>query len=385
MDRKLPRGFIFLLASLTAISPLAIDAYLPAMPAMSDSFDTPIGYIEMTLSIYLAGFSLGQLVGGPMSDRYGRKVVINTGLLFYIFFSYLIIQAGSVEQLWLYRFFQALGGGFAVVNTAAIVRDNFHGKESAKVFSFVSMVMMMAPMLAPTLGTLILHYFTWEYIFGFLGVYAALVLGWIQLIPETSPKTKGKNVFKDYWEILSTKRALFLAFTSAFGMSGMFVFITKSSFVYMEYFGVEKYLFTLFFGMNVAMVILFSRLNIYLLQRFDPRQMLRFGVGVQIFSALFLILLSFEGNVYFIVPFLMLFVGALGFIFANVISLVLELFPHISGTANAVVGVMGFAVSSMMGFAASLLPETEIYPVFLIMLCAPLISITFFYLSELKK
>ena len=228
MKQTLPKYFTFILASLTAISPLAIDAYLPAILSISNDFTVAISKVEVTLSIYLIGLSIGQLVGGPLSDRYGRKIMIDIGLILYIIFSVAIANAQSVEQMWIFRFFQALGGGFAIVNMGAIVRDNFEGRKSAQVLSFVAMIMMVAPMIAPTIGALILTFFSWEYIFYFLSIYAALVFFWIQKLPETSPKTKNQNVLGDYWLIVSNKIALFLAFTSAFGMSGMFVFITKS-------------------------------------------------------------------------------------------------------------------------------------------------------------
>jgi DHA1 family bicyclomycin/chloramphenicol resistance-like MFS transporter len=119
----LPKGFIFILAMLTSITPLAIDVYLPSFKQIANQFYTSIDQIEITLSIYLLGFALGQLLGGTLSDRYGRKIFIFGGLSVYILCSIFISLASTVEQLWVFRFFQAIGGGFAVVNTSAIVRD----------------------------------------------------------------------------------------------------------------------------------------------------------------------------------------------------------------------------------------------------------------------
>lgn len=379
MKSVLPKYFSFILASLVAISPLAIDAYLPAILSISSDLNTDIGSVEATLSIYLLGLSLGQLVGGPLSDRYGRKIIIDIGLSFYILFSILIALSASIEQMWVYRFFQAVGGGFAIVNMGAIIRDNFDGKESAKVLSFVAMIMMVAPMIAPTIGTLILTFFSWEYIFYFLSLYAFLVILWIQKLPETSPKTKEQNVARDYFLILSNKIALFLAFSSAFAMAGMFVFITKSSFIYMDFFKLDKNLFTLFFGMNVLMLMGFNRLNISLLNKFDRKHIVISGIFVQIFAACVLILNALLlPSLFITVIGLMAFVGSLGLIFGNVISLVLGFFPKISATANAVVGVLGFATSAVMGFLATLIPQGNLYLVFVFMaLCALIAMISF--------
>lgn len=194
-NTTLSKSFIIVLAMLTSISPLAIDVYLPSFTQMSNYFYTSIDKIEVTLSIYLFGFGLGQLFGGPLSDRYGRKIFIFSGLLVYIVFSFLISTVSTVEQLWVYRFFQAIGGGFAVVNTNAIVRDIYSGKEAAKVFSIISMIMLVAPMIAPVIGTTILTIASWQYIFVFLSIYASLLLYFISKLPETSSKEKSKGLF----------------------------------------------------------------------------------------------------------------------------------------------------------------------------------------------
>ncbi|MGM0622932.1 MAG: multidrug effflux MFS transporter [Campylobacterota bacterium] len=383
MKHQLPKYFIFLLASLTAISPFAIDTYLPAMLSMSEYFNSSIGSIEITLSIYLIGLSIGQLIGGPLSDRFGRKVMINLGLGLYITASFMIANAQSLEMLWAFRFLQAIGGGFAIVNVAAIVRDNFEGKENAKTLSFIAMIMMVAPMIAPAVGSLILSFASWKAIFLFLALYASLVLVWIQLIPETSAKTKSKNVLKDYLSILTHKIAPFLAFSAAFAMAGMFVFITKSSFIYMEYFGLDKNLFTLFFAINVATLIGFNRLNISLLAKHDRDSIVKAGVWVQIAaSSLLIIFALLLPTLYVIVPLIMVFVGSLGFIFGNVISLVLGFFPKISATANAMVGVLGFATAALMGFLSTLLPDTALAPVFMMMLLTAILSFITFTIAK---
>jgi DHA1 family bicyclomycin/chloramphenicol resistance-like MFS transporter len=385
--KNLPKGFAFLLASLTAISPFAIDAYLPAIVSISQYYQTALSNVELTLTLYLIGLSIGQLIGGPLSDRYGRKLMINFGLLVYILFSILITYATSIDQFWFYRFMQAVGGGFAVVNMGAIVRDNFKGQQSAQVLSFVAMIMMIAPLIAPTVGALILEYFNWQYIFFFLASYAFLVLFWIQLLPETSPKTKDQNPLQDYWSVLSNPIAFFLAMTAAFSMSGMFIFIVKSSFIYMDYYALDKNLFTLFFAMNVAMLMIFNRFNIYLLNYFERKNLVLAGVLTQLTSAIILSIniIFNDANLIFTILFLMSFVGSLGMIFGNTISLVLEFFPKFSATANAVIGVLGFATSSVMGsIAAKLLTQDSLLSVFLFMAFTALLGLSVFAIAQIK-
>jgi len=380
---NLPKGFIFILAMLGSITPLAIDVYLPAFKNIADYFYTSIDEVEITLSLYLLGFSMGQLIGGPLSDRYGRKIFIFLGLCIYIVFSFSISQASSIEQVWIFRFFQAIGGGFAVVNTNAIIRDIYHGKEAARVFSIISMIMMIAPMIAPAIGATILTLYSWDYIFIFLTIYTVCIIYFITKLPETSPKSKNTDVINNYKRILLNKKATLLIFAGGFGFSGMFIFITKSSFIYMDFFAIEAKYFTLLFGLNVFTLISFSRLNIYFLKKHSTFSLLFFGICIQLISAICLYLLLDYHTVYSVAFFIMLYVGALGFIFANAIALVLEDFGDISATTNSLYGVIGFIIASFVGFLASYFHSETLTPIFILMACTSFIS--FFILLYIKK
>lgn len=381
----LPKGFIFILAMLTAITPLAIDVYLPSFTQIANQFYTSIDQIEITLSIYLLGFALGQLLGGPLSDRYGRKMFIFGGLSVYILFSFSISLASSVEQLWIFRFFQAIGGGFAVVNTSAIVRDVYHGKEGAKIFSIISMIIMIAPMLAPVIGVGILHFFTWRYIFVFLSVYALTLLYFITKLPETSPKIKRGGIFSNYIEIFKNPNAILLILASGFGFSGLFIFITKASFIYMEHFKLDTIYFSLFFGLNVASLMMFSRLNIRLLEKYSSMRLFISGITIQFLTATLLFSFSSVLVLPAVVIGFMIFIGALGLVFGNSISLLLEHFKDISATATALNGVVGFTISSLIGLLASYLHDGTLQPIFILMMSTSFISLNFLGLLLKRK
>lgn len=378
----LPKRFIFILAMLMSISPLAIDVYLPSFTQIADFYYTSIDQIEVTLSIYLLGFALGQLIVGPLSDRYGRKLFIFIGLGVYIAFSFLISQASSVEQLWVFRFFQAVGGGFAVVNTNAIVRDIYSGKEAAKVFSIMSIIMMIAPMIAPFVGASILYFLSWQYIFIFLSLYAILLLYFVVKLPETSPKELG-DFIHNYKRVLSDKKTLLMMIAGGFATSGMFIFITKASFIYMEYFKVDAQMFPFLFGANVITLMFFGRLNITLLQKYTTKGILSYAIIVQFIAASFLYSFSGAGILALIVGFIMLYIGVLGLIFGNVISLVLENFKDISATANAINGVIGFIIASLMGFISSFIHDGTLSSIFLFMMITSFSSL-FLLLIVLK-
>lgn len=380
---NLPKGFIVILAMLTAITPLAIDVYLPSFTQIAKQFYTSIDQIEITLSIYLLGFGIGQLLGGPLSDRYGRKIFIFSGLSVYIIFSFSISLATSVEQLWIFRFFQAIGGGFAVVNTSAIVRDIYHGKEGAKIFSIISMIMMIAPMIAPVIGVGILYFFSWQYIFIFLSMYAFMMLYFIAKIPETSPKIKEGGLFSNYKIILKNKNAMLLIFANGFGFSGLFIFITKASFVYMEYFSLDTFYFSLFFSLNVASLMIFSKINIKLLEKYSSKQLFKSGIILQLITAVTLFIFSSNAILLVVVIGFMLYIGSLGFVFGNAMSLLLEHFEKMSATAVALNGVIGFMLSALVGFMASFFHDGTLAPIFILMMCTS--SISFLILNILFK
>ena len=381
----LPSGFVFILAMLTSISPLAIDTYLPSFLEMSKYFDVSISSIELTLSIYLLGFGLGQLIGGPLSDRYGRKTFIIFGIYIYIICSYLITLSASIEEFFIYRFLQAIGGGFAVVNTNAIVRDIYHGNKGAKVFSTISMIMMIAPMIAPAIGAFIVEYYTWQKVFIFLMFYALVLSYFIFKLPETSPKVKSKNLYENYIEILKNKKVRFLIFANGFAFSGMFIFIAKSSFIYMDYFHMDTKTFPVLFGLNVFTLILFSRLNIYLLKNNSTLNLFKLGIKTQVVCAMILLLTINLHSLYLSVILIMFYIGVLGIIFANAISLLLEDYKHISATANALNGVLGFVVASIVGSLASFFHNDTLVPIYALMLFTSIMSFTLLLIYSLKK
>ena len=198
---------IILLSVLSSVAPMGVDTYLPSIPDIAKSFDVSIHKIELSLSIFLIGFSIGQVFGGPISDRYGRKNSSIFGLLGYALFSFIIIFSSTIYELWVYRFFEAFFGGIVVVNAAAAVRDRFHGAEAAKVFSLIGMVRSLAPLLAPAIGAFIVHFFTWEAIFIFLTIYALVVAFFVYKdLPESYTYSK-QNVIESFKLVLSHKTA----------------------------------------------------------------------------------------------------------------------------------------------------------------------------------
>ena len=381
-----------LLALVVALSPFAIDTYLPAIPSMARYFVIDIHLIEVSIPIYLFGFALGQIIGGPVSDNYGRKWVGSTGLFIFFICSLLITQVKYVEQLWILRFIQAIGGGFGLVICAAIVRDLYDGKEAAKVFTLIGFIMMIAPLIAPTIGAIMLDYFNWQAIFVLLACYALILIFIIILwLPETKQlrSVSGyqhhsfSQVLKRYLLILKNRSALPFLLCSSFVAASLFAFLTEISFVYINFFKVAESKFAWMFGLNIGSMMVFNRLNHYLLDYWQPVKILKMGLLVQLVAAFVLVLLSIFHlySLTLIVILLMLVIGAFGIIGPNNTSCYMHYFPQNSGTANAVIGSSQFLFGGLIGLVLSRLHNGTPFPMFMTIFIASL----FGYLSYRLK
>lgn len=366
---------VVLLAALTSVTPLAIDTYLPSMPEIARFLHVGIEKIEMTISIFLLFFAMGQLIGGILSDRIGRRSTALIGLSLFAAADFALFLTTTLEELYLFRGMQAFAGGLAIVNAPAIVRDLFHGKEAAKIFSTIASITMIAPMVAPALGSLVISYFSWNYVFLFLGIYSSAVfLVLFFYLPETGSKTHTKIV-EAYKRVLTHKEALGYILALSFSFSGMFIFIEKSSFIYMEYFHVNKQLFPFLFGANVLVMIALTRLNIKMVQTQEPKFILSAGMAIQLVAGSVLLLLSFSPNLPAVFFAMTIYVGILGIIFGNGIALALEFFKNDSGVANSVIGVTEFTIAGTIGFIASSIHTGTLIPIFAMMAATPLLAL----------
>ena len=370
-----------LLAMLTAISPLAVDMYLPAMAMMASDLHTDIHWVELSVSAYLLGFAIGQLSGGPLSDRWGRKPLIISGLMIFTFTSFLLVSTADLTQLLWLRVLQALGGGLATVNAAAIVRDLFRGADVARTLSMVAMITMMAPLLAPVLGALTLNFSGWRTIFLTLTVYggiALLLLSW-QLPESHPPAARHKRwPWQDYQRVITHVRARRILLALSLSYSGMFIFITASPYLYLEHFGQSPERFPWLFGANILVMMTMNRLNIALLNRYHSQVILRAGLILQAVCALLLVL-SFTllpgVSLWLILPLIMVFIGSLGLIGANAIAMVLHHFRDISATANALAGVLQFCGGALAGLIWSQLHDGSPLPMVGLMLVTATVAL----------
>lgn len=369
-----------LLAMLVAVTPLAIDMYLPAMQLMAVDLKTPIHQVELSISGYLLGFAFGQICGGTLSDKWGRKPAVTLGLLIFAVTSLILVWVESIDALLLLRVLQALGGGIAVVNSSAIVRDVYSGKEMARVLSMIAMVMMIAPLLAPLMGALVSEISGWRSIFLLLAAYAALVgVLFVWFVPESRVRQGGNTAPKmlaTYLRIVRHRQAMVYVLILSFAFSGMFAFITAAPFAYLEYFEVSPRVFPFLFGANILIMMFFSRVNVRYLNRCSSDHLLQVGLSLQLFAGMGLLVASYlNADLWLIVALNMLFVGSLGLIAANATTGCLHFFPDISASANAVIGVVEFCMGALVGLIWTQLHDQTLVPMALVMAVCALLGV----------
>jgi DHA1 family bicyclomycin/chloramphenicol resistance-like MFS transporter len=354
---------IILLSILSSVAPIGVDTYLPSIPDIAKAFNVSIEKIELSLSIFLIGFSIGQIFGGPISDKYGRKKSSIFGLLGFAFFSFLIIFSSTIYELWIFRFLEAFCGGLVVVNAAAGVRDRFSGAEAAKVFSLIGMVRSVAPLGAPAIGAFIIHFYSWKAIFIFLTIYALIVAFLIYKDFEESFTYSKQNVIESFKTVLSHKTALKTMIVLGISFGGFFVIIAKTSFIYIEYFKIQTDYFPLFFGVNFIILMLMIKVNVNLLKEYHPSELVRMAILIQIISA-GLLTLNYE-NISLILTVILIafYMSMMAFIFGNCMALTLEYFPKNAGVASGVVGVLQFGLGAAISSIALIFHDGTFFPI----------------------
>lgn len=343
---------IILISILSSVAPMGVDTYLPSIPEIAKYFDVNIHKVELSLSIFLMGFAIGQIFGGPISDRYGRRVGSIVGLLGYALFSFLIIFSSSIYELWIYRFLEAFFGGITVVNATAAVRDRFSGQEAAKVFSLIGMVRSLAPLLAPVFGAAIIHFFPWEGIFVFLTIYALIVAFFIYKdLPESFTYTK-QNIVESYKLVLTHKKAMKAMLVLAISFGAFFIIIAKTSYIYIEYFGIKTDYFPLFFGINFIILIAMIKVNVTLLKTYEAKNIAKYATLIQFCVGIIFLLIHKDMNLILTVIIIASYMSMMAFIFGNCMSLAIEHFSKNAGVASGVIGVLQFGLGALISSVA---------------------------------
>lgn len=346
---------VVVLGLLIAIGPLTIDMYLPALPALSEELGASQSQAQFTLTGIMIGLGLGQLVLGPLSDAIGRRKVLLSGLLVHASMSVLCALAPSIGVLTGVRIGQGVAGAAISVVAMAVVRDLYKGRKAAGLLSHLTLVLGAAPILAPTIGGYLLALTNWRGIFVVLFVVALLlsVLAFVGL-PETLPTERRRplalgSTLVTYGGLLRDRPFVGLVLVAGLMFSVLFTYVSGSSFVFQEFYGLDEQQFGLVFGMNAAGLIAATQVNPFLLRRFSPQQVLSGALvaGVVGTSSLLVAALVQAPLWVLLIP-LAATVASCGLSFPNSPALALSRHGESAGTAAALLGAMQFGMSGLI-------------------------------------
>ena len=335
---------VVFLGMLTAITPLATDLYLPALPIMPGELNTTASNIQMTIGVMTFGVALGQLFGGPISDTMGRKLPLIVGNLLCVISSIICAFAPNIEILLLGRFLQGLTGSVGVVIAKAIARDFASGQELTKLFALLMMVNGLAPVLAPLIGGQLLLFTTWRVIFVILAVFSAILLVGSLLFRESLPKEKritgGVGVaVKNYITLIKDKPFLGQTLIQLFAFGGFFAYISGSSFVYQTIFNLSAQEFSYLFGINSCGIVLASAISSRVSNVITAKQLLTFSLWqLTIGSLLFLIAMIFEWSLIPVTTILFFTVCTVSLFGSASFSMAMTNYGKMAGSASAILG-----------------------------------------------
>lgn len=344
---------VVVLALLTMFGPLSIDMYLPAFGDIAASYGTESNRVELSLTSFFLGLFIGQLLYGTASDKWGRKPPLYFGLTIYILSSLACAYAPNLESLIVLRFLQAIGSCAGLVIARAMVRDLYTPQASAQVFSFLILVMGIAPILAPLAGAYVTKAFGWQAIFL---IVAALAVACMAIVHIRLPETRSYNgavrmrrSLPIYWDVLKDRGFLRYSLAGGVAQSGLFAYITGSPLVFIEHFDLDPTHYSWLFGFNAIGIIGMAQFNAWLLRRRDARKILNKSLPVLALISIVTIALGLlNANFWFVLFIVFAYVSTLGMVFPNAMAGALAEQQERAGSASAVTGSLQFLIAGII-------------------------------------
>lgn len=375
MNNKRYFLLILILGSLTALAPFSIDMYLPGFPAIAKDLDTTVSKVALSLSSFFIGISAGQLLYGPLLDRFGRKKPLYFGLVIYIIASAGCALATSIDALIALRFIQALGSCAATVAAVAMVRDLFPIKDSAKVFAMLMLVLGVSPMIAPTLGGYVTSHLGWHTIFIILlgiGVFNLIAsFLWLPEVykPDTTMSLKPRPIINNFLLVMREPQFYTYALTGALAFAGLFVYISGSPLLFMDIFKVNEETYGWIFALLSVGFIGSSQVNTLLLRKFKSDQIIFFAMLAQVITILFFLIGGVNGwfGLYTTIFLLFKFLCCLGFVSPNASALTLAPFTKNAGSAAALMGAIQMGLGALASVGIGLFDAQSVVPMLVIM------------------
>ncbi len=382
---------IVILAFMSSLAPLSTDMYLPALGEVQRSFTTTPFYAQLSLAIFFIAFAFGQLIYGPLSDVYGRKKPLYIGIALFIVASFACISFDSVDSFIFWRFLQALGGCAGVVIARAIINDNFALKEAASAFALMMVVSSLAPMLAPVFGGFLLDFFSWKSIFATLfalGIllFVLIIFGIQEKESVQRVKPEFKVVLVNYFHIVQDRRFRIYILSSSLVMATIFAYITGSSFIFREYFGLSEKTYGILFGVNALSFMIFANINARIVRKYSPYAVLPYAFVMMFGVALVLLVVGWLDLGF--LPFeilLFLMLGMNGFIVPNTTTLAMARFKQMSGSASAILGMVQFIFAGVISFVVGAVEANTPFPLALIIACCLLLACGIYFSLNVRE
>jgi DHA1 family bicyclomycin/chloramphenicol resistance-like MFS transporter len=374
---------ILILGALTAFGPFSVDMYLPAFPALARDLNASEMAVQATLSTFLTGLAFGQLVIGPLADRFGRRTPLLVGIILYVAAAAACALAPNIESLWVARFAQSIGTCAVIVIARATVCDLYSGADGAHFLSMLMLVLGFAPIVGPPLGSVILEVYSWRGIFWFhtvLGTAAmiAVVFG----LPETLAAKKRSpggilSVLKGYVALLQDRHYIAPTLAADGVFAGLFAFLAAGPFILVNVYGLTPQQFALQFSLNACGFLVGTQVNARLVRAYGPARMLTAALLVYFIAALALLAnatTGFGGFVGIATPLVILF-ATVGAAPTNALALAQEHYPHMAGSATALFGSIQFGIGAAIGVLVGLLHDGTAFPMAAIILTAATVSL----------
>ncbi|WP_099371661.1 multidrug effflux MFS transporter [Sphingobacterium sp. 1.A.5] len=379
-DRKVT---LLILGLLSAIGPFSIDLYLPAFDVIAEDFNTSVDKVQLTLTSYFIGIAFGQMVYGPLLDKYGRKKPLLVGLAIYFVASLMCIFTRDINHLIFLRFLQALGSCGGMVGARAMVTDYYSSREAAKVFSLLMLVIGVSPILAPSIGAFMLTHFDWHYIFLFLAVLSLLIfIATAFLLPESYAGNKDfslapKSIINNFWQVISNKVFISYCLIGSIASAGTYAYLAGSSFVMQQYFGLSKEQYGLAFAFVASAMVIATQLNRYFLKKHSSEQISQLANTWQAFIGVLMIVALLTNTLTFPVTLILIFFFLFGhgFIFPNTSAVALTPFKSLAGSASALLGCIQMAIGALASAVVSLLHNETPWPMLGVMCAGAILSL----------
>lgn len=383
MKEKNKFFMIVILGMLSAIGPFSIDMYLPGFPAIAADLHTTVAHVGLSLSSFFIGISAGQLLYGPLLDRFGRKKPLYIGLSVYLLASIGCAFATSANALIALRFVQAIGACAGMVASRAMVRDIFPVEENAKIFSMLMLVIGVSPIIAPTLGGYVTAAFGWHYIFIILTIMSALILTAVHFAlpesrkPDLSVSLLPAPIIKSFLSVFKEPQFYTYAFTGAISAAGLYAYIAGSPHVFMELYKVTERQYGWIFAAVALGLITCSQLNTILLRRFKSEQIIPVALLCQTLAGMTLALGAAFNifGLYSTIFFILIFLSCQGFVFPNSSALSMAPFSKNAGSASALMGGIQLAVGALTSGLVSFLTNDTALPMSGMMAACALLSL----------